>query len=314
MTVRFGQCFCDPEASMAHRLEGSAPLPAAADSRKRRQIIDGARRLFLAQGFDAASMSAIAQAAGVSKGTLYVYFKSKEALFEAIVEEQGAKQAEQIFTFSKTEDVASVLTRVGGEVVRFLCRPGGVPPLRAVIAIADRMPELGAKFYLAGPARGIASLTAYLEEQVAAGVLKPHDCEIAAAQFIDSCLSLTFKPMLFNFAGAPEEQRIDRVVRMAVRALIAPLPIGAWRPRIEAHQVLCARRRGWPSPAAPGGGCAGAERADLAAPRLGVGVTSTAMSHGHVARPCRTAMSHGHVAMRGPCPLGWPCHVGLCSI
>jgi DHA2 family multidrug resistance protein len=131
-------------------------------------------------------MNAIAQEAGVSKGTLYVYFKSKEELFEAIVEEQCARQAEQIFSFEGGGDVASVLTRVGGEFVRFLYQPGALPSLRTVIAIADRMPELGAKLYLAGPARGIANLTAYLEEQVAAGVLRAHDCRIAAAQFIDS--------------------------------------------------------------------------------------------------------------------------------
>ena len=50
--------------------------------------------MFLAQGFDAASMNDIARAAGVSKGTLYVYFDNKEALFEAIVEEECEAQAE----------------------------------------------------------------------------------------------------------------------------------------------------------------------------------------------------------------------------
>jgi AcrR family transcriptional regulator len=196
-------------------------VTVAGTSGKRSQIIDGARRLFLAQGFDAASMNAIAHAAGVSKGTLYVYFKSKEELFEAIVEEQCGRQAEQIFTLASDGDIAAVLTRLGTEFVNFLCQPGGVPPLRAVIAIADRMPELGAKFYLAGPARGIASLRAFLEARVAAGDLRPHDCEVAAAQFIDSCLSLTFKPMLFNFAGPPNEERITRVVRTAVHTFMA---------------------------------------------------------------------------------------------
>ena len=51
------------------------------DSAKRRQIVEGARDMFLARGFDAASMGDIAKAAGVSKGTLYVYFKNKEELF-----------------------------------------------------------------------------------------------------------------------------------------------------------------------------------------------------------------------------------------
>jgi AcrR family transcriptional regulator len=191
------------------------------DTAKRRQILEGARSLFLAQGFDAASMNAIAQEAGVSKGTLYVYFKSKEELFEAIVEEQCSAQGEQIFAFDDDPDVGGVLRRLGCEFVRFLCRPGGISPIRTVIAIADRMPELGARFYRAGPARGIANLKAYFEEQVARGVLKPHDCEVAAAQFIDACLSMTFRPMLFNFAGPPDDARINHVVDMAVCMFLA---------------------------------------------------------------------------------------------
>ena len=200
-----------------------APEVKSSDVPKRRQIIDGACRVFLERGFDAASMGEIARAARVSKGTLYVYFNSKEELFEAIVEEQCNAQAEQIFSFdSNDRDVEAVLTRLGDTFVHFLCRrPGGISPLRTVIAIADRMPELGAKFYRAGPALGISSLKAYLEQQVAAGVLKPHDSEVVAAQFIDSCLSLTFKPMLFNFAGPPSDQEISRVVRSAVRTFVA---------------------------------------------------------------------------------------------
>ena len=54
-------------------------------SGKRAQIIAGARRAFLATGYEATSMSLVAREAGVSKGTLYVYFTNKEALFAAVV-------------------------------------------------------------------------------------------------------------------------------------------------------------------------------------------------------------------------------------
>ncbi|MGY4415682.1 DNA-binding transcriptional regulator YbjK [Bradyrhizobium sp. LB7.1] len=50
------------------------------DSSKRRQILDGARKVFMDLGFDGASMGEIARAAQVSKGTLYVYFADKSAL------------------------------------------------------------------------------------------------------------------------------------------------------------------------------------------------------------------------------------------
>src|SRR5215813_12604052 len=139
------------------------------DRVKRRQIIDGACRMFLAQGFDAASMGAIAREAGVSKGTLYVYFKSKEELFEAIVEEQCRAEAEPIFTLDREAPIASELQRVGEDLTRFLCRPDGVPSLRTIIAISDRMPEVGAQFYASGPARGVSRLQSYLEDKIASG-------------------------------------------------------------------------------------------------------------------------------------------------
>ena len=80
------------------------------DSAKRRQIVEGARAVFLTQGFDAASMNDIARKAGVSKGTLYVYFRNKEELFEAIAEEQCGFQAERVFDLDPNDhDVCAVL-------------------------------------------------------------------------------------------------------------------------------------------------------------------------------------------------------------
>jgi AcrR family transcriptional regulator len=206
------------------RVRAARPETAPADdeSAKRRQIIDGARAMFLAQGFDAASMNDIARAAGVSKGTLYVYFKDKGELFEAIVEQECQAQAEGIFQLDHDDhDVEAVLTRLGNAYVRFLCRPEKAQAIRTVIAIAERMPELGRKFYETGPARGIGKLAAYIEAQVAAGVLVVEDCEIAAAQLMEACQAMIFKSMVFNFATAPSPERIERVVRVAVRTFLA---------------------------------------------------------------------------------------------
>jgi AcrR family transcriptional regulator len=192
------------------------------DSAKRRQIMEGARTVFLAQGFDGASMGEIARQAGVSKGTLYVYFDSKEALFEAIAEEECRAQAEQVFALdSDDNDVEAVLTRLGCAYVRFLCRPSAQSPLRTVISISERMPAIGKQFYEAGPATGIARLSRYLEDQVAGDFLAIPDIEVAAAQFLDSCQSTMFKPLIFNFGGPPTEERINHVVGIAVRTFLA---------------------------------------------------------------------------------------------
>jgi AcrR family transcriptional regulator len=192
------------------------------DSAKRRQIIEGARAVFLAQGFDAASMNDIARAAGVSKGTLYVYFDNKEQLFEAIVEEECDAQAEGIFDLNPEDhDVEAVLKRLGVAYVKFLCRPEKASAVRTVIAIADRMPEIGRKFYEHGPAEGIRRLEAYLSAQTTAGVLAVGDCEVAAAQFMECCHAMLFKPIVFNFGPAPKPEEIERVVGIAVSTFMA---------------------------------------------------------------------------------------------
>ena len=203
-------------------LEAVSRTGGEEESAKRRQIIDGARNVFLTQGFDAASMNDIARTAGVSKGTLYVYFASKEELFEAIVEQECDAQAEGIFDLDPDDhDVAAVLMRLGIAYVKFLCRPEKASAIRTVIAIADRMPDVGRRFYEKGPALGMGQLADYFAAQVRAGVLAVEDCEIAAAQFMEASHASLFKPIVFNFAPAPSQEQIERVVRIAVAAFIA---------------------------------------------------------------------------------------------
>jgi AcrR family transcriptional regulator len=205
-----------------------APGEHPPDRAKCRQIMDGARQVFLERGFDAASMGEIARQAGVSKGTLYVYFQSKEELFERIFEEESRAQAEQVFSLDPNDrDVEAVLRRLGCGFARFICDPSRLSSHRTVISIAERMPTLGKRFFMAGPATGVAKVSRYLEAQAAAGVLEIPDSEVAAAQFLDSCLSTMFKPMMFASAPSPTEERIAHVVDSAVKVFMAAYAAGA---------------------------------------------------------------------------------------
>lgn len=211
-------------AQIAARITDPAGPPdpdSSQDSDKRRQIIKGASEVFLAKGFDASSMAEIARVAGVSKGTLYVYFKNKEELFDAIVAGTCKLVADQAFDLDPNDhDVAATLRRLGKAIAAHMCNPDVVSSLRIVIAISARMTELGRNFYTEGPAQTVSLLQAYLEAQNAAGVIAVEDCELAAAQFIDSVTSITFKPVLFNF-DPPSQERIDHVVDVAVRVFLA---------------------------------------------------------------------------------------------
>jgi AcrR family transcriptional regulator len=225
MTERFGQNSMpgkEKESAVALNRIDSGAVAADADTAKRRQIIDGAREVFLALGFDATSMGEIARKAGVSKGTLYVYFDNKEQLFETIVHEVCLAQARTVFALDPADpDLEVVLTQLGRGYVQMLCRPEAMSPFRTVIAISERMPEIGRTFYETGPGKGVAALQSYLDSQVAAGTLVIEDTEIAAAQFLDSCLATLYRPMLYNAIETPTDERIDRVVGIAVRSFLA---------------------------------------------------------------------------------------------
>ena len=207
---------------MSAQVEAKTAPQIAEDNAKRRQIIEGARTAFLEQGFDAASMNDIARTAGVSKGTLYVYFQNKEQLFQAICSEECLSQAECLFNFDPNDsDVEATLTRIGIDFVSLVCRPEKASSARTVIAIAERMPEIGRAYYETGPARGISLLSDYLKTKVQQGILAIDDCEVVAAQLIEALLAPLFKPILFNFGKPPTQERIRYVVGIAIRAFLA---------------------------------------------------------------------------------------------
>src|SRR5436309_2519271 len=198
----------------------SAPVADEASS-KRRQILDGARRLFLDLGFDAASMGQIARAAGVSKGTLYVYFADKNHLFEAIVEQESLEQGKVAFNLDPQREVPTTLMEFGRAYIRLLCRPGGGSATRTVMAIAERMPEVGRRYYDNVIALTVRRLAGYLEVHVASGDLAIGDCELAATQFMQMCQATLFQPFIFQAAPAPSAERISHVVGSATRIFLA---------------------------------------------------------------------------------------------
>lgn len=193
-----------------------------AESAKRRQILEGARQVFLTRGFDGASMGEIAKVAGVSKGTLYVYFDSKESLFEALTTEEKQGLAEVLFKLDAQDpDVRSVLTHLGQSYLRRLGRPEHVSSIRMVIGAAEKFPRLGQAFFEAGPCRGVSRLKSYLDSQVEAERLSIADTGVAAQHFLDLCGSDLMKRMLFAVGGPPTEAEITKNVENAIRVFFA---------------------------------------------------------------------------------------------
>jgi AcrR family transcriptional regulator len=191
------------------------------DSSKRRQILDGARKVFMDLGFDGASMNEIARSAGVSKGTLYVYFADKNRLFEAIVEDEALEQGKLAINLDPARDVETTLREFGRTYMELLCRPGGGSWIRTVMAIAERMPDVGRRYYANVLEKAIKRLADYLRAHVAPGDLAIDDCQLAASQFMEVCKASLFLPFVFQAAPAPSAERIAEVVDSATRMFLA---------------------------------------------------------------------------------------------
>lgn len=152
---------------------------------KREMILSAARRVFLEEGFDGASMQHITALAGVSKATVYNHFPSKDQLFEAVMLEQVRQLREQTFSLSgqlgRPEDV---LFGLGIGFMSGILQPQNMKLARQLVSEGWRFPHLGRAFMEEGPTRGTQLLAHYLQALCSQGVLRMEDTTLAAQQFI----------------------------------------------------------------------------------------------------------------------------------
>jgi TetR/AcrR family transcriptional regulator of autoinduction and epiphytic fitness len=204
---------------------------AGTDPQKRRQILEGAGRIFSTLGFDAASMNDVAREAQVSKATLYVYFQDKEHLFAAICAERRDRNISELIALLDVEKpIEDVLIRFGTDMIALLSQPFVVAAHRIVIGVAGRMPEVGNEFFDAGPRRTTDALASYIDKHVAAERLVVPDSPLAAAQFLDLVQTEIMRPRLYAVVNKPAtDEEIDKVVRSAAAMFIAAYGASARR-------------------------------------------------------------------------------------
>ena len=193
--------------------------PAAGqDPAKRQQIIEGARRVFIEMGFDAASMNDITREAGVSKGTIYVYFSNKEELFECLIDEERKQMFSDMFAaLEQGGELRETLIRYGVAFASKITSDKVIMAQRTVIGICERIPELGQRFYERGPMQGHAKLMAFLRNAAEKGLLEIGDIDLAAYQLADLCLSGYHRQRLFGYrTDAPPPDEIRATVTAGV--------------------------------------------------------------------------------------------------
>jgi TetR/AcrR family transcriptional regulator, regulator of autoinduction and epiphytic fitness len=182
---------------------------------KRAAIITAATRLFLDAGYAGTSLAKVAEAAGVSKATLFKQFPTKAALFDAIVTESWKVEDEGDLR-PPTGDLRAGLTAIGRRYVALLTRPGMAALFRIVIAELPRFPELGEAHFERGKMPYFESVRRYLETENALGTAKLDDTELAATQFLGMISNYVFWPRMLLMNWSPDAASTSHVVDEAV--------------------------------------------------------------------------------------------------
>lgn len=180
--------------------------PAAPAPRKRRkearpsELTAAALGLFVEKGFAATRLEDVAARAGVSKGTLYLYFDSKEALFKAVIQEgilpvvaENEAIAAQ-HTGSSFDLLEKLLDNWWGKIG--LTDFAGIPKL--MVAEARNFPEVAQFYYENVIRRGRALVGAALERGMAAGEFRRLDVETA----IDVVIAPILMLLIWRFSMA----------------------------------------------------------------------------------------------------------------
>lgn len=189
--------------------------------RKRAAIITAATELFLERGYDGTSLARIAEAAGVSKSTLFKQFPTKAALFEAIVAESWQRDADDAAARPPTGDLRAGLTAIGHRYADLVGRPGMAALFRIVIAELPRFPELGRMQFQLGKLPYFTSVQQYLEAEHEAGNAEVPDTESAANQFLGMIANYVLWPRMLLTDWNPAASDIDNAVEEAVRTMLA---------------------------------------------------------------------------------------------
>jgi AcrR family transcriptional regulator len=150
------------------------------------EILEAALVAFNERGFDGARMEDIAKRAGLSKAAIYLYFPSKMALLEALIQAKVAPLAAQVERLAAAgkDSPVEALRMVATAAAHKLSDPAVFAVPRLVIGLSGRFPEL-AKFYRRNVVeKAHAALEVLIDAAIGAGALRGADKDAAVRAFI----------------------------------------------------------------------------------------------------------------------------------
>jgi AcrR family transcriptional regulator len=206
-----------------------APTPAADDDRaaaaraeRRSQIVEAAKQVFAEAGYHQASINAIIERAQIARGTFYLYFEGKAAVFDSILE-HAMKDLRGRITRIDVEDPTAPppQDQLKAGLVRVLEYVVHDQALTRILLAGARIGEAQAAQRLAAfynDVRGIIELA--LHHGIAMGLVRPMNKKLAAAALLGTVRGV-IEAMVVQGVDIPVEDVVNELIALALRGVLA---------------------------------------------------------------------------------------------
>jgi len=199
---------------------GGEPAHSRLSESRVEELLDAAAEVFFEHGFEGASVGEMARRARASKGTYYSRYLTKEQLFGAVIQRVADRLSPPLAgLLVLDEDVGMTLQKFGRELLSVALSHRAIQVQRVISMEAYRFPELGWKFYEAGPGGATKLLASYLREMTLAGRLSVPHPKIVAAQIIDALTGGLVHRAVLGVGKVSAKERHQRI-SLAVDAFL----------------------------------------------------------------------------------------------
>lgn len=197
------------------------------------EILKAAREVFGRHGLAGARLEEVAERAGISKGTIYLYFENKDALFRAVVRETVAP-LESLLRAERPGSASERLERLARDAWTYLRTPAFQSVYRLVLGELDRFPDLARYYAEQFSGKVSAGLARIVREGVASGEFRPQDPVLSARMLVASLLTHSVwceRRILFPRLGTATDAEVgEQVLGFYMKAILAaPADGGAGR-------------------------------------------------------------------------------------
>jgi len=184
-----------------------------------REITDAAFKVFAEKGYAAARVEEVARRAGVSKGLMYVYFRTKEELFKAVIRSVVIRRVDSLLeTLESTELSSEDFMR--GPLLDFMKRVPGSPiaiVIRLLISEGQRHPDLVDYYWDNVVARGLDAISRFIERGVERGEFR----DTAVTELPQLVLAPMMLSMIWRLVFAKRELDTDRLMETQIDMVLA---------------------------------------------------------------------------------------------